>query len=209
MLQAPVNIPRSKPSFLQRSTSVASLMAWKERFETYSGKFLKEPSFISYPMKEDCIPYKLVGEADIIYNSGPENDLPPEYAEAMTENPPPPFPHHEEENKQSVSFHQDFTALESYLKKKLCVKNKGNNNTGDAELETTKVFKWLHELPQGDNLEEFLEAYGIPTKGIDVDDLKRKLKVFVEEKLTAFDDIHTAEIKMDGTLRSQKTTLPD
>lgn len=191
-LQVPVSIPRNKPSFLQRSTSVASLMAWKDRFETYSGKFLKEPSFISYTRKEDCMPYKLAGEADTLYNNGPENDLPPEYLEAVTENPPPPFTHLEEENQQNKSFHQDFTALESYLKKKLCVKNKGNN-TQDAELETTKVFQWLHELPQGDNLEEFLEAYGIPTKGIDVDDLKRKLKVFVEEKLTAVDDIHQTE----------------
>lgn len=188
---AQVAYPRH-PTFLQKSASVASLIAWKSKFEAYAGKFRKSPSFKSYYAKSGGsqldvrsekpggsqldirLDTKLITESlsKSDYNLGPENDLPPAYPAATTENddasPPPSF--------KEVNFAQDFTALEAYLRKKLVVKKKTGNSVRDSSLEAARVFDWLHELPDGNNLEEFLGVYGIPTEGVDLDVLKNNLR---------------------------------
>lgn len=164
-----------RPSFLQRSTSIASLLAWKDRFECFSGKFVKEPSFVSHA-------------GDVLHNLpssktfGTSADPPSEYGTVVSGNPEIYFK--EKTVPEDARCGQNFGALEDYFKKKLSFKKKGSIKER-AGLETARVFQWIHELPEGDNLEEFLEAYGLPTKGVDMGDLKERLRVFIDERLAA------------------------
>ncbi|ODM89057.1 hypothetical protein Ocin01_17624 [Orchesella cincta] len=165
-----------KASFLQRSASVASLVAWKDRFDKISVK--KQASFVSYTSGSDD------DSEDWTPTEAPLNDDPPSYPEVTAP---------EEDNAVTgcskiklAACTQDFTALENYFKKKLSIKRSPSTKQTceDARRMRESVYNWINELPEGNNLEEFLEAYGIPVDGVDMEDFKLRLKAFLDERLS-------------------------
>ncbi|CAL8104532.1 unnamed protein product [Orchesella dallaii] len=176
-----------KAAFLQRSASVASLVAWKERFDM--GKFVKHPSFVSYASGSDDEGENFGVEKG---SQAPVNDDPPSYPEVTA--PSQEFEVQDDDFEEAgcsskmiklKSCAQDYTALENYFKKKLSIKtNPGRKETReDVRKARESVYNWINELPEGNNLEEFLEAYGIPLEGVDMEELKRKLKLFLDERM--------------------------
>ncbi|ODM93385.1 hypothetical protein Ocin01_13295, partial [Orchesella cincta] len=162
-----------KASFLQRSASIASLVAWRGRFQ---GKLSKRANFKSYISGHE-------GENEV-QETTLRNDDPTSFPEDKPS-------HHQCEatspNKKEVSCtDKDCTELENYFKKKLPITTRSSCNVSreDQRKMRKSVYKWMNDLPEENNLEEFLEAYGIPVEGVDMEEFKRRLKTFLEERLS-------------------------
>lgn len=153
----------------------ASLLAWKKRFESTSGMFLTSEK-------------ELIEENEFL-----DNLMVQEFSESSQTGGN--MRHLSPSRNKPMSQH-DFTALETYLKRKFVTGKTTGSVVVDSKMEAMKVLDWMRQLPEKSNLEEFLVAFGIPLGSVDLNSISERLKSFMNNKLigTSEAEINFADV---------------